>query len=81
MAGALRFLVWLQREGRVCGCRVREKKMGNGVEAEWGSGCFGREFCFLGRERRLEQIRAKEKIKKTKGGGTVGGCGGSGSGL
>jgi len=20
MAGALRFLVWLQREGRVCGC-------------------------------------------------------------
>jgi len=55
--------------------------MGNGVEAEWGSGCFGTEFCFQGRERRLEQIRAKEKIKKPKGGGTVGGCGGSGSGL
>ncbi|KAL9383905.1 hypothetical protein Peur_024228 [Populus x canadensis] len=30
MAGALRFLVWLQREGRVCGC------CGLGEEAESG---------------------------------------------
>ena len=59
------------------------RKGGFGVDgSSGGSGCFGTEFCFQGRERRLEQIRAKEKIKKKpKGGGTVGGCGGSGSGL
>ena len=47
------------------------RKGGFGVDgSSGGSGCFGTEFCFQGRERRLEQIRAKEKIKKKpKGGG------------
>ena len=39
--------------------------MGNGVEAEWGSGCFGTEFCFQGRERR--PVEGEEKNQKMGG--------------
>jgi hypothetical protein len=52
----------LKRQGgslALCCWLEKEKKMGNGVQAEWGSGCFGTEFCFQGREQRLEQIRGK----------------------
>ena len=48
------------------------RKGGFGVDgSSGGSGCFGTEFCFQGRERRLEQIRAKEKIKKKPKGGVL----------
>jgi len=48
--------------------------MGNGVQAEWGSGCFGTGFCFQGRERRLEQIRAEMAGEIVMGGASVWGC-------
>jgi hypothetical protein len=49
----------------LCCWLEKEKKMGNGVEAEWGSGCFGTEFCFQGRERR--PVEGEEKNQKMGG--------------